>query len=98
MQSQANYLAVYVQRSSSNASDADLAPPSVQRPQGLEKSLAALMKFIEAKVTLDTDPFWNEINNQVDELITEMANTQRVKPRKPKKKRARASPRRANNR
>lgn len=43
------------------------------------------MKFIEAKITLDGDPSWHSISNEVDELITEMANTQRVKPRTPKK-------------
>lgn len=91
VQSQADYLAVYVQRSSSNASDADLASPSIQRPQ-LEKSLTALITFIEAKVTLDTDPFWHDINNQVEELITEMANTQRVKPRTPKKAKGEGKP------
>lgn len=91
VQAQADYLAIYVQRSSSNASDADVAPASLQRPQ-LEKSLAALIKFIEAKVTLDADPFWHEINNQVDELITEMANTQRVKPRTSKKAKGEGKP------
>ena len=90
-QAQADYLAIYVQRSSSNASEANIAPASLQRPQ-LEKSLTALMKYIDAKVTLDADPFWHGISNEVEELITEMANTQRVKSRTPKKEKGEGKP------
>ena len=83
-QAQANFLASYIQRSNSNAHEADIESASAQRPQ-LEKSLQQLTKFIEAKAMLDPNPLWHDLSNRIDERITEIANAQRVKPR-PKKK------------
>ena len=83
-QAQADYLAIYIRRSDANASQADITSASTQRPQ-LEKSLNKLIDFVNAKATLDADPFWHDLSLRIEERISEVARTQRVKPRAAKR-------------
>ena len=79
-QAQASYLSLFIQRSNSNASEADIVSATKQRPQ-LEKSLRKLTNFVEAKAILDPDPFWHDLSLQIEERISEVANNSRTKPR-----------------
>ena len=77
---QNTFEAIYDKRSTENATEAEIASATNQRAE-LETAIRGFMKYVDAMATISTDPFWHNLNIQIEERLDEIARNSRPNSR-----------------
>ena len=77
---QDEFEAIYDKRSTENATEAEIASATNQRAE-LEAAIRGFMKYVDSMATINPDPFWHNLNIQVEERMAEIARNSRPSSR-----------------